>query len=137
MGNIFAKKGTSFSPKNKDGSKFTGTTYYLQFLSDQYFKWRNEQILLKTISFVDGVKNGVSRVIDLETGKIIKEKSFDDAWSEYTQLLILKSIYLVPLKREHTELKYRGFPYQRRKGSLIAFALRRIIMDNGYNTSFV
>ena len=41
-------------------------------------KWRNEQILLKTISFVDGVKNGVSRVIDLETGKIIKEKSFDD-----------------------------------------------------------
>ena len=64
--------------RNTDGSTFTGTTYYLQFLSDQYFKWRNEQILLKTISFVDGVKNGVSRVIDLETGKIIKEKSFDD-----------------------------------------------------------
>jgi len=67
--------------KNKDGTPFTGTAYYLDFKSSYDLLWNKddpEEILLKTISFKNGFKNGISRIINLETGKVINEKIWDE-----------------------------------------------------------
>ncbi len=72
--------------KNKDGTPFTGTAYYLDFKSGYDLLWNKddpEEILLKTISFKNGLKNGISRIINLESGKVINEK----IWEENTKIL--------------------------------------------------
>ena len=71
--------------KNKDGTPFTGTAYYLDFKSGYDLLWSKgypEEILLKTISFKNGLKNGISRIINLESGEVINEKIWNESLSE-------------------------------------------------------
>ena len=71
--------------KNKDSTPFTGTAYYLDFKSGYDLLWSKgypEEILLKTISFKNGLKNGISRIINLESGEVINEKIWNESLSE-------------------------------------------------------
>ena len=71
--------------KNKDGTPFTGTAYYLDFKSGYDLPWDKDdpdEILLKTISFKNGLKNGISRIINLQSGKVINEKIWNENRSE-------------------------------------------------------
>ena len=80
--------------KNKDGTPFTGTAYYLDFKSGYDLLWSKgypEEILLKTISFKNGLKNGISRIINLESGEVINEKIWNENLTEdFTVKGILK-----------------------------------------------
>ena len=66
---------------NKDRSPFTGTTFFIDYLSRYYFikGYSNKpKAVLKIMTFQDGLKFGVSKIIDPINGKIIKEVTFKE-----------------------------------------------------------
>ena len=66
---------------NKEKSSFTGTVFFIDYLSRYYFIKEDSdkpKVVLKIMTFKDGLKSGISRIIDLINGEIIKEITFKE-----------------------------------------------------------
>ena len=61
---------------NKDKSIFTGTAFFIDYLSRYYFIKQDldkPKVVLKIMTFKDGLKSGMSKIIDPINGAIIKD----------------------------------------------------------------
>ena len=61
---------------NKDKSIFTGIVFFIDYLSRYYFIKEDldkPKVVLKIMTFKDGLKSGMSKIIDPINGVIIKE----------------------------------------------------------------
>ena len=66
---------------NKEKSTFTGTAFFIDYLSRYYFIKEDldkPKVVLKIITFKNGLKHGISKIIDPINGEIIKEISFNE-----------------------------------------------------------
>ena len=61
---------------NKDKSIFTGTAFFIDYLSRYYFIKQDldkPKLVLKIMNFIDGLKSRMSKIIDPINGAIIKD----------------------------------------------------------------
>ena len=66
---------------NKEKSTFTGTAFFIDYLSRYYFIKEDsdkQKVVLKIMTFKDGLKHGISKIIDPINGEIIKEIAFKE-----------------------------------------------------------
>ena len=66
---------------NKEKSTFSGTAFFIDYLSRYYFikeDLEKPKVVLKIMTFKDGLKHGISKIIDPINGEIIKQISFKE-----------------------------------------------------------
>ena len=66
---------------NKEKSSFTGTVFFIDYLSRYYFIKEDSdkpKVVLKIMTFKDGLKHGISKIIDPINREIIKEITFKE-----------------------------------------------------------